>query len=279
MNVKKQYPLLIGLTLVGVLLASSCAPSKSTALGGLEDLDEWDLVFIGDGITLGDPGSAGGHNAAELYAAQIEDDLGVTVNVEVKGQSSTYVSARRVLDALRDPGHDANLAFRGWPNLVRESEVVLLAASPEDLTSDASSLFRQCVHPSYEAVDCAPEALEAFAADMDAIYEEILRLRKGSPTIIRTLELFVPHLANWREAGVEDECTRCWEKMNAVIRQTAEEHGVPVAPSYDVINGPNHDQDPRDAGYVMPHTFGVTEAGAQAIADQLRDLGYKPVNQ
>jgi hypothetical protein len=78
---------------------------------------------------------------------------------------------------------------------------------------------------------------------------------------------------------VEDECTRCWEKMNADIRQTAEEHGVPVAPSYDVINGPNHDQDPSEAGYVMPHTFRVAEAGAQAIADQLRDLGYEPVNQ
>jgi hypothetical protein len=47
MNVKKQYPLLIGLTLAGVLLGSSCAPSKSTALGGLEDLNELDSPTCG----------------------------------------------------------------------------------------------------------------------------------------------------------------------------------------------------------------------------------------
>jgi hypothetical protein len=275
MNVKKQYPLLIGLTLVGVLLASSCAPSKSTALGGLEDLNEWDLVVIGNWWASGPGELTGGHSAAELYAAHIHNDLGVTVNVQDRTAAS--VTATRALDALRNPEDDSSLNLRGWPDFVREAEVVVFAAGPEDLTSDDPWIW-QCADLPVDAVDCSPETLETFAADLGAIYEEILRLREGSPTIIRTFEHFAQNPDDWREAGVDDECTRCYEKINAVIRQTAKEHGIPVAPLHDVFNGPNHDQDPREAGY-MVHTWKLSEAGRQAIADQLRELGYEPVNQ
>jgi hypothetical protein len=270
MNVKRLYLLLIGLTLAGVLLASSCAPSKSPALGGL---DEWNLVVIGESVAagLGEQGTA-----AALYAAHIGNDMGVRVNVEER--TAELMTARQALGALRDPEYGENLTLRRWPDLVSDAEVVVLAVGPEDLTSGTGSWINQCAVP-VPLVDCSTETLEAFAADLDAIYEEILRLRNGSPTIVRTLEYFAPHLTSWREGGVEDECTRCYEKMNAVIRQTAEEHGVPVAPMYEIMNGPNHDQDPREAGYVIPNSVRLTKAGLQAIADQLRDLGYEPVNQ
>jgi hypothetical protein len=236
---------------------------------------EWDLVAIGDETAHGVGEFAGTTSSAELYAAHIENDLGVTVNVH--DRTVPYVTARRALDALLNRGDDRSLALQGWPDLVREAEVVIFSAGPGDVASETGPIL-QCQDLVYDIIDCSPETLEAFAADLDGIYEEILRLREGSPTIVRTVEYHAWSPDDWREAGFEDECNQCLDNLNAVIRRTAEQHGVPVAPMHAVINGPNHDQDPREAGYTG-ETGRLTEAGLQAIADQLRQLGYAPVTQ
>jgi hypothetical protein len=236
---------------------------------------EWDLVVIGDEMALGVGAKAGATSSAELYAAHIENDLGVTVNVH--DRAVPYVTARRALDALLNPEDDRSLALQGWPDLVREAEAVLFSAGPGDVDSRTGPIL-QCQDLGVDTIECSPETLEAFAADLDGIYEEIIRLRDGSPTIVRTVEYHAWSPDDWREAGFEDQCKQCLDNLNAVIRLIAEQHGVPVAPVYAAINGPDHDQDPREAGYTG-ETGRLTEAGLQAIADQLRELGYAPVTQ
>jgi hypothetical protein len=271
MNGKRRLLLLVALMLVGVVLASSCVPSASTAGSGLDDLDEWDMVVVGDHLTGGVVASADGQSAAELYAALIESELGVTVKVEERTPS--FVTARRALGALRNQEDDASLELRGWPDLVREAEVVVFSASPEHPTLGEGSWVWQC-----ENVDCSSESLDGFATALDAIFKEILQLRDGSPTIIRTVEYYARNPAVWKERGIEDHCTQCYEQMNAVIRQAAKENGVLVAPLADAFNGPNHDKDPVEAGLVVGG-WRLTEAGAQLMAEQLRELGYDPVTQ
>lgn len=125
--------------------------------------------------------------------------------------------------------------------------------------------------------------MAAFKEDYEAIITEILSLRRGSETIIRTMDLYMPYYGEWRERGIYDDCWRCWEAVNEIIHQVAAERGIPVASVYEAFNGPEHEEDPQDKGYV--HTVGIgswivgeiNETGQALIADLFQELGYEPM--
>ncbi|MFC2031031.1 hypothetical protein ACFLWA_09915 [Chloroflexota bacterium] len=140
-----------------------------------------------------------------------------------------------------------------------------------------------CITEEKPDFDCSPASLAAFEEDYRAIIEEIASLRGGSETIVRTMDLFMPFYAEWRERGIYDECWRCWEAVNEIIQQVAAEYGIPIAPVYDTFNGPGHDEDPKDKGYVITEGAGagvmgdVNETGRAVIAGLFRELGYEPM--
>ena len=59
--------------------------------------------------------------------------------------------------------------------------------------------------------------------------------------MIRVADYFASPIADWREAGMEAECTAGWEAWAGVIREVADEYGVAMALRYDAFNGPDHD--------------------------------------
>jgi hypothetical protein len=222
----------------------------------------WDLVFISD---------SSGWGVAELYAAHIETDLGVTVRVHDKSRGG--LPAGQVLRALHgDWGQ--TFIFKDLPDVIREAEVVLLEGNPEESVS-GTGLAWDCTIISPWVDDCSPKAFDTYKAHLDAIFEQILALRNGAPIVVRAYDLYVPILSWWKDAGLEAECMGCWENFTAVIHQAAADHNVPVARVWDAFNGPNHDQDPRDKGYIGSDGIHTSDAGQQAIADLLRDLGYE----
>jgi len=46
---------------------------------------------------------------------------------------------------------------------------------------------------------------------------------------------------------------------------------------YDAFNGPNHDEDPREKGYIGPDGEHTNEEGRKIIAKLFHELGYEPV--
>ncbi len=44
-----------------------------------------------------------------------------------------------------------------------------------------------------------------------------------------------------------------------------------------MMNGPNHDEDPRQKGFILPDGEHPSALGAQYMADLLADMGYDPV--
>jgi hypothetical protein len=64
--------------------------------------------------------------------------------------------------------------------------------------------------------------------------------------------------------------------LDAAILQVGNERGILVADTGLALNGPNHDEDPYDKGYLAD---GVHEnnVGAQVVADVFRKLGYEPI--
>lgn len=239
---------------------------ESTSPPDAPEPEAWDLVFISD---------SSGFGVADLYAAHIEEDLGVTVTVHDLAIGA--LSAHSVLAALRSEGTIYNLSLKELPDLIiPEAEVVVFYANPL-VAGGALPGDWDCVGlgPRLYVNDCSPEVFEAYRADLDAIYQEIIDLRAGKPTIIRAFDAYNPLYSVYRERGVYDACTACWANYNDAIHQAAEAHNILLAPVYDTFNGPNHDEDPRDKGYIGPDGEHCTELGQQVIADLLRGLGYE----
>ncbi|MCI0478229.1 MAG: hypothetical protein L0Y55_18465, partial [Anaerolineales bacterium] len=60
---------------------------------------------------------------------------------------------------------------------------------------------------------------------------------------------------------------------DAAILQVGKERGILVADTGLALNGPNHDQDPNDKGYIADGIH-ENDEGAKVVADVFRKLGY-----
>jgi hypothetical protein len=110
------------------------------------------------------------------------------------------------------------------------------------------------------------------------IFDTVFELRAGQPTVIRTYDAFAAALADWREAGIEPECTASWEAQADAIHEAADEYGVLTASFYDEFNGPNHDEDAHEKGYIDADGWHQSMgAGVAAQVEVLHALGYDPI--
>ena len=249
-------------------------PTATSTTKAPEEIKEWDYVVFGDSTTWGFP---------KYYASYMEKDLGVKVTIHNKA-----VGGQSVINILRILRKDESLR-----KLVSEAEVVTLIGnaklSPGDTPESLENYLKWKEQPSWDKDcgmrggsyrppgDCSPETFESYIENIKGIIEEILSLRNGMPTIIRAMDYYFPIYSEWKNHGIEKECTCCWENFNNAVHQAAAAYNVPVARVYDAFNGPNHDEDPREKGYIGPDGEHTSEAGQKVIADLMRELGYKPV--
>lgn len=108
----------------------------------------------------------------------------------------------------------------------------------------------------------------------DQVYNEIWKLREGQPTIIRTYDIPLGYLAPWTELGIESECTANWESQFQVVREAAEANGAGFVSVMDVFNGPNHDEDPFEKGWMFD-SIHPNDEGFDIIAELLTAYGYE----
>lgn len=227
---------------------------------------EWDLVVIGDSSLWG---------LAKAFSARIEADVGVKVvshDCTVGG-----LSAGRVLEAL-ETGESSNPKLAAIPDLLRDAEVVVMFANPED-SMDPEKLadLDPCFHFK-TAGPCSPESFEKYAADLAAIWAKILELRDGQPTVLRATDIYNPLVSPWKKLGDFAGCTACWENMCDAARQAAEAQNIPFLSRYDDFNGANHDEDPREKGYIAPDGEHPSALMSRHTAELLSEMGYQPVS-
>jgi hypothetical protein len=110
---------------------------------------------------------------------------------------------------------------------------------------------------------------------LDQVYDEIWKLRAGQPTIIRTYDVPLGFIAAWKELGIESECVRNWEVQTQVIREAAEANGAGFVSLFDVFNGPNHDEDPNEKGWMMDDLMHAGDEGRDIIAEALAAYGFE----
>ncbi len=237
------------------------------AADSLDELKEWDLVYISDSTGWGVP---------DKFADNIERDTGKTVRIHAYTVGG--LSALRVLQSLQsDPESLYDIDMQAD---IAEAEVIVFFANEQGDPSKGGvqgGISRCMFYSSIPPEDCTLQLYEPYIENLKAIYEEILALRNGKPTIIRTLDLYNPLISEHRKRNTEIECTQCWEIYNTAIRQAADAFNIPLVSVYDVFNGLNHDEDPREKEYIGTDGEHTSKQGQQVIADLLSEAGYEPV--
>jgi len=266
---KRTLILSLILALVFVLAISGVV----YAADSLDELEEWDLVYITDSSGMG---------VADKFADNIERDTGKTVRIPGYGYTVGGLTALRVLQALQsDPESLSDIKFKPLQADIAEAEVIVLFVTPRGDPSKGGvhdEGMEKCIgcdgHPSE---DCTLQLYEPYIENLKAIYEEILALRNGKPTIIRAVDFYNPLISEHRKLNMEIECTQCWEIFNTAVRQAADAFNIPFVSVYDVFNGLNHDEDPREKGYIRNDGRHTSKQGQHVIADLLSEAGYEPV--
>jgi len=263
---KRTLILSLILALVFVLAISGVV----YAADSLDELEEWDLVYISDST---------GWGVADKFADNIERDTGKTVRIH----KYTYggLPALRVLQALQSLYYfDKYKSSSSLQADIAEAEVIVFFANEKGDPSKGGVQggIEKCIHySSIPPEDCTLQLYEPYIENLKAIYEEILALRNGKPTIIRAVDLYNPIISEHRKCNTEIECTQCFEIYNTAIRQAADAFNIPLVSVYDVFNGLNHDEDPREKGYIGTDGEHTSKQGQQVIADLLSEAGYEPV--
>jgi hypothetical protein len=210
-----------------------------------------------------------GYRVAEAWADRIEEAEGVEVRVHDHAIDGLPLAQVRLMVsnqvAIREEVADAEIIFvfgNPWGSGVEDKDNTCAWPDPTP---------RGPQEP-YSKADWAP-----YGDVLRDIFDEIFELRAGQPTVIRVPDEFAAMLADWREAGIEAECTASWEAHSAVIREVADEYGVGMASWYDAFNGPDHDEDPREKGYISQDGFHTSPEGTPAQVEVLHALGYDPI--
>jgi hypothetical protein len=246
------------LILAITLILVSCSSSAASMPTGPDA--EWTVVVIGDSTMW---------NIGRPLASKIEEDMGVKVILHewvINGYS-----AGEVLLALET-------YEKGLSAVLKDAEYVVIWVNPEDSEIPETPMdFGACFGIGTPG-SCPPEAFEKFTADMEAIYAKIFELRDGQPTIVRAVDLYNPRVSIWIKYGMFEECTYCFKNFSDAPRLAAEAYNIPFLSRYDAYNGVNHDEDPREKGYIQVDGVHPSVLGGEYTADLLSKMGYDPVS-
>ena len=249
-----SLPLVASLALV-VLLLASCADSDAQ----LDTSEPWDLVWISDSMGAG---------VAEAWADRIEEAEGVEVRVHNHAIGGMpLVQARDMLmeqAAIRDEVADAEIIVAYGSAQYASPEDTGTCHTPSSTPRDPPNV--------YTSADFAP-----YGDVLRDIYDIVFELRAGEPTVVRVFDIFNGMIADWREAGIEAECQATWDSESEALREAAGDYGVAMASFYDEFNGPDHDEDPREKGYIAFDGWHASTEGVAVQVEVLHALGYDAI--
>jgi lysophospholipase L1-like esterase len=249
----------------------------------LSGQSSWNYVALGDSLAVGAIAFQG---YVPRYRNYLQTDNQIAVSLVNLGQSGWWTTDLR--DALTNPANPSYTTFR---QLVANAYVITLDIGGNDIKSQRARYKRgpnTTVSPGpcggADNQDCIRIGVAVMKDNWDAIIREIVALRGGHLTILRTMDIYNPYVNQDRNAytmpGVNDFLLfkGYLEDVNRHIAETASRLSVSIqyARVYQKFNGPNGDIDPRTFGYISFDGLHPNDAGHKAIADQLRVLGYMP---
>jgi lysophospholipase L1-like esterase len=236
------------------------AQNAATAIAESGDTT-WDMVVLGDSLVADDYSVL-----PEAYAARIEEDLGVEVeiqNLAVGGETTKSLLANvQKYPWYREP--------------LQEAEVVLISVGGGDLPGMAKRFFDgECGGADNQ--DCLRQQLEESQVNWDALLSEIASLAEPHETLIRPI---IPGVLEYYARVYKDQPEEV-EVYNSYVvalyehmARSCAERGIPVLDLYALYDGPDADPSLPDLAGTGDGVH-VSNEGDAVIAELLRDLGYE----
>lgn len=245
--------------------------SPSSDAGSSPAGEPIDFVLLAD---------SGGGGVATKYAARVSEGLGREVRVHDRSRGGA--TATDILFDVRYNGADD----------VAEAEIVVFYVHPGGFGPPSAGICLEAVEavapgPDYSGPSWAPgqtwdppvadsiEDWQGYRDTLDQVYDEIWKARAGRPTILRAYGVWMPWLSQWRQVGIASECTAMEETLDQVRREAAEAAGAEYVSMLDVFNGPAHDEDPVEKGWISEDGMHLSEAGVTILVDALAAAGFE----
>jgi hypothetical protein len=250
-----------------VAILAACSRLFSAKTPTMPKDEDWHLLILSD---------SSGWGLGKAYESQIEKDVGVKVVLEDYAMGDLRIG--EVIHALKNE-EPIRYELLDLSTAISDAEVIVLYGNPRDSyipenPGDAEGcLYDIGLLPK----NCNPASNEKYITDLKWVWREIFRLRDGKPTILRSMDLYNPWISTWYKTDTYLACTRCWENGTNAIRLAAEAYHIPFLSRYDAYNGVNHDEDPREKGYILSDGTHPTDLAQQVTAELLAQMGYEPV--
>jgi lysophospholipase L1-like esterase len=228
-------------------------------------------VALGDSITAG-YGIETGY--VTRYAAYIESDSGRPVAVANLGRNGW--TSTDLLRALRESP--------GFQDAVRNADLVTWKIGTNDLR-EARLKYKFGTCGGKYNQRCLRTATQKFKANWNAITQEVMDLRSGRETALRTATIYYPYVRadkvndSWKkDGGLKDfqVLSPYYHAVNRHVSATAADMVIPCAGVYAAFNGASGEEDPKAKEYLLPDWVHPNETGHEVIAGLLRDTGYAP---
>jgi lysophospholipase L1-like esterase len=251
-----RLAVLFAIVLASVMTWTFWPASVATAA-----IQQVNYTALGDSIAFG-LYAFPGQGYVPLYANGIHNGTGLSVNLYplgVPGWTSTDLA-----NALK-----SNFLFQ---LSVYASNAITWNIGGNDL-SRARSAYKAgtCGGPANQK--CLQDAVDTFQSNWLVIINVIKFLRKGRPTILRTMDIYNPFVAEDTAAGDFAVLNGYLTQVNNIIHST--KSFAPYAEVYDAFNILNGMVvDPATKGLLAIDGFHPNTAGHALIAAKLNELGY-----
>lgn len=234
------------------------SPTPSTPASAV-----WSYTALGDSLAVGILASQG---YVSRYDQYIHTDTGNSAPLADLGQNGW--TSTDLLTALQ-----TNSSLR---TAVAKASVVTWDIGGNDLLRAREAFLNQSCGGS-DNQDCLRSAVATFSNNWDAIVAEIMALRQPGATILRTMDLYNPFVAEDQANGQFNTLNSYLTDVNQHVASSAARNGIPYARVHDAFNGSTGEKDPRAAGLISVDGVHPNDNGHKLIADLLRQLGYGPL--
>jgi lysophospholipase L1-like esterase len=229
----------------------------------------WDLVALGDSTPTG-YGVGADNSYVQVYAEYIEQDLGVGVVVHNWATNSTRTVAEWAEEVRTNDELRGNL---------RNAEIITIWLGWHDVIPNIGVPRGGPCYPQTQEVDvdCLAEVTNSMDLAFEDLLLEIVSLASPRETLILIADVGIPpvFVAGWKEDGTFDDLKRhAYQVWREYIVQAAARHGVYVVNTYEVLNGPNGDQE-MSPDYVQSDGLHLNEQGHRLLAERHRQVGYE----
>jgi hypothetical protein len=249
--------------------ADTSAPQATTTTSatGVPTTSDDVVVYV----AMGDSGNFAPDTttgAIFQYAEMLSEDLGAQVDLRDHTQggqeSSELLALLRSDEGLRKDLAEAQAVTLNIP-------IAVWVEPFQIVTGWNGADPAGCGGP--EHTQCLQDALDAYTADTDAILDELTTLADPHDVMIRIWNVYMINIGRKLEVGALDTINPFWQSALAYLDQSAAEHSIPVADTYEAFNGPDGTDDPYLTGLIEADQLHPTAEGATLIAELLHDAG------